>query len=119
MSHPVFAVNTDTWNGWVQQATDNVQTVIATFTSDSTGSGTVYVFVLKLDQVVPKFSSSAATLDLNNTGQLVSDHQVNTGTVGKTTFTFTLDNGPVISGTLDNAISSTTQVTGNGTWISK
>ncbi|KAL5536373.1 hypothetical protein ACEPAF_195 [Sanghuangporus sanghuang] len=78
--------------------------------------GTQLSFTSTISPSVQPFTSQDATLKYDNKSDLSSAHNIS-GSIGTATFSFSFDNGPSITGDLNQpALSSKTSVTGSGTW---
>ncbi|KAL5492897.1 hypothetical protein ACEPAI_4347 [Sanghuangporus weigelae] len=78
--------------------------------------GTQLSFTSTISPSVQPFTSQDATLKYDNKSDLSSAHNIS-GSIGTATFSFNFDNGPSITGDLNQpALSSKTPVTGSGTW---
>lgn len=93
----------------------------------STPSGTKFTAVFVIDEVtyifagpispsLQAFSCANATLKYTNPGDLAGTHTFE-GRVGIKGLKFTLDNGPVIEGQLDEKVDPASTVDGAGTWV--
>jgi len=84
---------------------------VATFTID----GASFNFSGAFSSSAPPFTCNEATLTYTATNQIASSRLFE-GRLGPNNVTFTLANGPVISGTLDMPINPGSSLSGSGVW---
>ncbi|KAJ7737250.1 hypothetical protein DFH07DRAFT_779398 [Mycena maculata] len=74
-----------------------------------------YTFAGNINPNPGKFHVDKAVLAYDHTDQLTATRSF-TGQVGIEAITFTIENGPVIQGTLDDVVDPVITVSGTGTW---
>jgi len=80
-------------------------------------NGLAYTFSGNMGADVPEFVCSQAKLTYDDPSDL-STRRFFSGTVGKTDINITIENGPTITGKLDNAVDTETAAAGTGVWRS-
>jgi hypothetical protein len=78
-------------------------------------NGLAYTFSGYMGLDVPAFVCGHAKLTYDEEGDLTT-RRFFEGNVGKTDINITIENGPTISGKLDNAIDTSTAAAGTGVW---
>ncbi|TRX89636.1 hypothetical protein FHL15_009545 [Xylaria flabelliformis] len=85
------------------------------FTSTFVIEDIQYHFSGGFDPSVPPFTCDQATLLYTDLGQLTTTRDFE-GKIGTDTVSFTIGNGPTITGRLDMPINPASRVSGSGTW---
>ncbi|TQV97572.1 hypothetical protein IF1G_03315 [Cordyceps javanica] len=104
------AIMSNTAHGFVEQSVGaNI------FTATYRINGFPFKFTGNLSPAVPNFTSTNATVQYANEGQLVAQQSF-AGSIGRTDFNITLDNGVILSGRLDMPIEPPARIVGTGIW---